>query len=272
MDDPSPEPPPLPPNAERSKSGTPIYRYNLPTEKPEIVTGDPSLIKAIDRHIEKHLGEPAWVFHEIVSTTIHVDIHVCPPTAERPFYTLVTSGMAERPMKAPPQASECEFAELCVCLPPDWPGLAETKLYVIPGDDSDHPWNDERHYWPVRMLKWLARFPHEYRTWIWHGHTAHNGNPATPFAPNTQMCAAMLDVNPQLPEDFHHLRVGDRDVAFFTVYPLHEDEVRYKLDHGYKAFTDKLEAAGITAVIDPARRSVVAPPPKSKPWWKFWPR
>jgi len=267
MSDELPDEPEPQQNVQRSKSGTPIYRYERPTEEQEIVGGDPSLIKAIERHIDRHLGGSAdWVFHEIVSTTIHVDIHMCPPTKERPFYTLVTSGMAERPMKAPPQASNCEFAELCICLPPNWPGLGD-QYRSMSTQDKAHPWKDERNYWPIRTLKTLARFPHEYKTWLWFGHTTHNGNPPEPYAPGTKLCAAMVDFNPLLPKEFHKLSVGDRDIAFMTVYPLYEEEVQFKLDHGYKAFIERMDAANFTAVIDPNRPSIVRPP---KPWWKFW--
>ncbi len=253
--------------ANTSKAGTSIYKYETPAEKPEVVHGDPLLIKAIEKHIDLHLGGASdWVFHEIVSTTIHVDIHIVPPTEERPFYVLVTSGMAERPMTSPPEAEGCEFAELCICLPPDWPGLSEKARTQSP-QDADHPWKDENNYWPIRTLKSLARFPHEYKTWLWFGHTTHNGNPPEPYSPGTRMCAAMVDFNPLFPKDFHKLSVGDRDIAFLTIYPLYEEEVQYKLDHGYDAFIAKMDAANVTAVIDPQRPSFIRP---AKPWWKFW--
>lgn len=48
------------------------------------------------------------------------------------------------------------YAELMICLPPDWPVKS--------------PMSDRRAYWPVRLLKTIARLPHEYHTWIgaWH--------------------------------------------------------------------------------------------------------
>lgn len=38
-----------------------------------------SHLDAISAHIEHHLGPVSTVLHEIVSDTVHVDIHVVPP-------------------------------------------------------------------------------------------------------------------------------------------------------------------------------------------------
>jgi hypothetical protein len=181
--------------------------------------------------------------------------------------------MAERPMRQPEGVSGCEFAELCVCLPADWPGLGDAGRGPSPGDPN-HPWRDERHYWPLRWLKVLARFPHDYQTWLWAMHTMPNGDPPRPFAPGTGLCGMMLVPNPLLPEAFEELRVGDREVRFWTLMPLHADEMQFKLDHGAEALLEAFAEAGVTPLIDNARPSVLArrppTPPAKKPWWKLW--
>ena len=60
------------------------------------------------------------VFHELISDQVHIDLHWVKPTAERPFHTLVTSGMSNLPMTTPPGAEEVRYAELSICLPADW--------------------------------------------------------------------------------------------------------------------------------------------------------
>lgn len=60
------------------------------------------------------------VFHEIISDKVHIDIHVVAPSKKFPWYTLVTSGMSDVPMRAPEQYPDLAFAELFLCLPPDW--------------------------------------------------------------------------------------------------------------------------------------------------------
>ena len=65
---------------------------------------DDVLIDAITEHIESYydgFGEDAIVLHEVISELVHIDVHVVKPTDERPYYTLITSGMAERPMTVP---------------------------------------------------------------------------------------------------------------------------------------------------------------------------
>lgn len=74
------------------------------------------------------------------------------------------------------------YTELCIFLPANWPLESE------PYQTIEETFKDENNYWPLRWLKKLARFPHEYNTWIGRGHTIPNGEAAEPFAarPNTR--------------------------------------------------------------------------------------
>ncbi len=258
----APDPPPR--ATERSKSGQPIYRHAEREREFEHAHGDPTLIRAVGEHVERHLGRTEWVLHEITSDLVHVDVHVVPPGPQREFYTLVTSGMSERPMTRPDDVEGCEFAELVACLPPEWPGLIGTDR-GRPTSDPDHPWRNERNYWPIRWLKFLARFPHAQDTWLWYGHTIPNGDPPAPFAADTKLCCIMLAPNPLLPEAFHTLRVGDRDVAFWSLLPLYQGEMQYKLDRGAEALLDLFDRKRIYPIIDPHRPAAV-----QRRWWKFW--
>jgi len=257
---------------ERTGAGDPIYRHEPGTRELEIAPGDESLIDAVSDHVNKHIGEPTWVWHEIISDLIHIDIHLVAPTEGRPYHTLVTSGMSERPMKPPAEVSECEFAELTLSLPAGWPGLAPqgAKPKVM---DEDHPLRDEANYWPIRWLKMLARLPHEYETWLWRGHTVPNGEPAEPFAPNLGFTGWMLMPSMVGGEPFRTLRVGDRDINFFAAWPLYPEEMQYKLDHGTDALLDRFIAAGIEPIpefIDPQRPNACALSKRRKrKWWPF---
>ena len=133
------------------------------------------LWKNISQH---HFGSFEQVFHELVSPDIHVDICVIPPSEERDYYTLVTMGMGAHRMKVPEELAEyqLERAELAIALPPDWK-LDEASL------------EDERWYWPVGLLKVLARLPITSDTWLGWGHTM---DKQTPFAESTALCAAIL--------------------------------------------------------------------------------
>src|ERR1019366_7903681 len=104
--------------------------------------------------IFKNTLDPSVMFFMNSSPILsHVDIQVVLPTPERAFTTLITSGMSDRPMTTPKGQESRAYTELVLSLLQDWP-LDEDSL------------RDERFYWPIRLLKTLARFPHEYKTWI----------------------------------------------------------------------------------------------------------
>ncbi|HEX2078893.1 MAG TPA: suppressor of fused domain protein [Longimicrobium sp.] len=229
---------------ELSESGAPIYRYEAPSDEETISGGDGDLIQAVSDHVERHLGPVTQVFHEIVSPTVHVDVHWVAPSRRRPWHILATSGMAERPMNVPEELAEWAFAELVVALPASWPIGMEA-------------FQDEANYWPIRWLKILARFPHEYNTWLGHGHTMPNGDPPEPFAPSTRLCGMMLAYPAQYPEGFDTLVVSPgKTLHFWSLLPLYAEEMDLKLREGADALLERMDRAGVMEVVDQARPNV----------------
>ncbi len=172
MDDPS-QP------TEFTPGGDPVYRYKEPEKSFDLAIGDPEHIKAISGHIEKHLGKPTSVFHELLSDVVHIDIHIVPPRPQRNFYTLITSGMSKLSMNAPAGSEKWAYGELLLCLPANWP-LRDEDL------------KNENNYWPLRWLKYLARFPHKYKTFLSAFHSMPNADPPEPIASNTKFIGVML--------------------------------------------------------------------------------
>ena len=221
----------------------PTYRHGEP--KPfEFAIGDSENIEAISAHIEQWIGKPASVFHELVSDKVHIDVHVVPPSEKFPWYTLVTSGMSDLPMAAPEEKPEWAHAELYLCLPPDW---------KLDGDEAQ----DERFSWPIHALKFLARFPHQYDTWLWYGHTIPNGDPAQPVNASTKLCGFIL-LNPHcVPAGFHELKIDEeKTIRFFALVPLYQDELSLKLRKGAEAFEKALVDAGYSELLKVDRKSV----------------
>jgi hypothetical protein len=236
-----------------SESGTPIYRYNEPKKDFELAIGESESLEQIGKHIAKHIGEAATVYHEIISDQVHVDIHVIAPTRQRNYYTLVTSGMSDKPMAAPEQMKDCGYSELLMCLPASWP-LVEESL------------KDENNYWPIRWLKILARFPHEFDTWIWLHHTLPNGDPPVPYAANTRFCCAMLSFPILFGEDFYKLRINDdKTIHFHSFLPLYREEMEFKLKHGFDSFLDRMKDIEISELLDLKRKNAV----KKRLFWPF---
>ncbi|HEX8086843.1 MAG TPA: suppressor of fused domain protein [Solirubrobacteraceae bacterium] len=231
---------------ESTPDGTRVLRHEVPVEgADELSGGDPALIEAVSAHVERHLGPVGQVYHEFISPTVHVDLLEVPATGERPFQVVVTCGMAELPMRPPETMAEFTHTELFALLPPDWPL-------------DDEALNDERNYWPLRTLKFLARVPHLFDTWLWVGHTIPNEDPPEPYAEGTELCGALLMPPMLVPEGFEVLERPDgAPIHFLLLMPLHADEMQLKLDKGLEALYDRFDAADLSPIIDPARPSTV---------------
>ena len=221
-----------------------IIRHRAPTEPPPLVAPHSDNLEAVEKHITTHLGDPANVFHELVSTTVHIDVHVVSPTPEKPWVSLVTSGMSDIPMTVPEGGEDWRFAELMIRLPADWPvGEEEFK--------------DERNYWPVRWLKKLARFPHEYQTWLSYGHSIPNGDPPSPLAPGLPFAGIVITPPWIGDEAFSTLYLNDgTPVHFWSLIPLHASEIEFKLKHGSDELFTRLAGAGASDLFNANRPPV----------------
>lgn len=234
----------VPAPVEESPGGSRIYRHQPRERDFEMAIGDSEAIEAISDHIERHVGEVAGVFHELLSDLVHVDVHMVEATRERPIHTLITSGMSDRPMIVPPEAAELEYAELMIYLPPEWPLTQEA-------------FEDEANYWPVRLLKTLARLPHEYDTWLGEGHTVPNGDPPEPYADNTKLVCALLTPPILEEEDFWLLETSpEKIIRFYAIVPLYQEEMDFKLRKGTDALLDRFQQQDVSPVVDVARPNV----------------
>ncbi|WP_299120929.1 suppressor of fused domain protein [uncultured Tenacibaculum sp.] len=229
---------------EKSESGSPIYRYKGSDKNIfEIASGESS-IDEISNHIEKYIGEIHMVFHEIISDQVHIDIHWVKPTKERPFHTLITSGMSDKPMNTPADIQDSSYTELSICLPENW------KI-------SEDSFKDEKNYWPIRWLTYLARFPHKYNTWLSYGHTIPNGNPPEPFAENTKLNTIVLLPSIIFNENFHCLRLENKSINFYSLIPLYEEEVNLKMKKGVEALFNGFDKHNISDILTIDRPNTV---------------
>ncbi|MDY4167542.1 MAG: suppressor of fused domain protein [Fournierella sp.] len=207
---------------------------------PEVYTEEE--MEAVEGHIQQYFGKFENVFHELSSPDIHVDICVVPPSQERDYYTLVTMGMGAHRMNVPEELAEykLERAELAIALPGNW------KL-------KHEDLKNERWYWPIRLLKTLARLPIVSDTWLGFGHTMDNEED---FAKGTKLCAAIL-TGPQDTEDGSEVCIlpSGEEVNFYQVIPLYREELEYKMEHDADALLDKME--GISFVVKPNRQDAI---------------
>lgn len=227
-----------------TEGGSRIIRHGNRKADYEGAVGSEETVERIGKHIEEYIGPVENVYHEVVSDLVHLDLYHVSPSDDRPFHTFVTCGMSDRPMSPPAGVSDRRYAELTLLLPPDWPV-------------SQEAFQDESWYWPLRLLKMLARFPHEYQTWLWMDHTIPNGDPPEPFDPSTELCCALLSAPSSLPKEFSTLRIdARRQVAFLSLLPLYKEEMDFKLSKGSDKLLRRLSDAGVTDVLDARRENV----------------
>ncbi|MED1782784.1 suppressor of fused domain protein [Brevibacillus fortis] len=232
-------------NGEKAKDGTTIYTYD------QQATSEPpapmEYVEEIGNHFETvFAGRESSVFHEIISDTIHIDVNVMSPTEEEPFWVLYTNGMSDLPMTIPDEIQEqmeesIDRAELMIFLPASWE-LTQESL------------EDENNYWPIRLMKQLARFPHQYNTWLGYGHTIPNYQEYEPYADGTGLNGVVLF---QLSEEISVIPTKDgNNIHTYFLIPLYKEEMEYKLEHGMDALLDKLfELDDDALILNPNRRN-----------------
>ncbi|SPT71347.1 Predicted O-linked N-acetylglucosamine transferase, SPINDLY family [Anaerobiospirillum thomasii] len=229
--------------------GTQSEPFGLVMNDEGVETYSQEEMAQIEEHISKTFGDFEKVMHELISPDIHVDICVVPPSDRRNYYTLITMGMGAHRMNVPEELASynLERAELAIALPPDW------KL-------DDASLHDEKWYWPVRLLKSMARLPIYSETWLGFGHSLDNEKP---FADNTQLCAAMLTgLEDTLDDGEICILSDDLEINFYQVIPLYREEMEYKMTHDADSLLEKM--AGISFIVDPYRKNAIEKSTKEK--------
>lgn len=231
------------PAQEMSSGGTRLIRHKEPDKQTEGVAYLPeNEMEAIENHIEKYVGPISNVLHEIVSETVHIDICIVNPTKDNNFYTIFTMGMSALPMNAP--KPEFQYSELFICLPPDW------KL-------SENDLKDENNYWPIRLLKTLAKLPHEYNDWLFYGHSMPNGDPAEPFASNTKLSNVIILEPFVINDSIINLEVNRKIIYFFPLFPLYDKEMSYKLETDSDKLIALLRKNKVTEILNISRKPIL---------------
>lgn len=229
-------------------------------------THDRSERNKIEEYLEAQFGEPLTIMHDKGDQLVHVDIYVYPTTEERPFGMMITSGMSERPMDAPPEAWKvcwpidpnkippekrgilsCKYAELVVKLPPDWP-------LPKPGEQLK---NDE-YFWPIEELHHLIYYVHRERQWFWDGHTMRSRDDGSlAFAPNTKLAGWVFLHPPHFPPPFGMLKINDsKAICFLQIVPAYIEEIQYAMQYSTKKLFEKFRQENIPDFIAINRKNV----------------
>jgi tetratricopeptide (TPR) repeat protein len=192
-------------------------------------------------HVKKYLGEldeSEEVYHETKSNYVHIDVIPVILQDKYPFNILVTMGMSAKPMNVPEEAEASKYAELVILLPKDWKLTAEF-------------WGNETYSWPISVIKHLAVFPHKNNTFFGYGHAISNGDPAKPYAENTELCYMFFDKPKILPKEFNHLKINDKKIIdFLCLVPIYREEFELKRVLGANALEIVFEDQVISQIVD----------------------
>lgn len=187
-------------------------------------------------------GRKTSVLHELLSDLVHIDVNIMSPTEDNNFYVIYTTGMSDLPMSLPEgyeDREDLKYAELYAFMPPTWnPGSEFRTTADIP--DSE--------YWIIHMIKYLARFPHEYSTWLGDGHTIPNGPDYEPIAGGTTMGGVVLK---QLGQSLECIETDDgKKIKLLMLIPAYQEEIEYKLKYGMQKLDEVFAEKNIPLVID----------------------
>ncbi|MBR0117783.1 MAG: suppressor of fused domain protein [Prevotella sp.] len=213
--------------AEKDNDNIPQYSYS-----------EEEMDKVSD-YIKQQYGEFDIVAHELVSPDIHCDIAIVPPTDDQPYYKLVTMGAGAFKMNVPEdlKSDVYERAEYVVFLPADW-NIKSDK---------------EEDYWPIRMLKTVARLPVSMDDWLFYRHTVNLTDDESPVAENTGFNSCVLFISfgkGNKPVEPLKLDLSDKEVAFFQLVPLYPEELEFKLEHSFDELEDIMDDDLYDPVVD----------------------
>lgn len=219
-------------NGEKANDGTTIYTYGESANDDGYEPPAPmEYVEEIVAHFEEVFpGRNSGVFHELISDVIHIDVNIMEPTEEEPFWVLYTTGMSDLPMTIPDEIrsemdGNYDRAEVMMFLPASW-------------ELTENAFKDDNNYWPIRLMKQMARFPHDYNTWLGYGHTIPNFQDYEPYADGTGLNGVVFY---QLTEEVSVIPTKDgNQVHTYFLIPLYKEEMDYKLEHGMDALIDKL--------------------------------
>lgn len=169
------------------------------------------------------------VLHSTDAKAPHIDVYQFAPSANRPYWTLITGGMSDLRQPAVPK----ELAP-----------RAEILLYA-----------SEPSGWMFNVLKGLAEMPFDDDTFLHWWHSVPNGMPMT-AKPSLLTNFFFL---PPYCEDksFNQLRIDSDSVDMLWMVPITDAELAYKLENDGDALARLLWEHNTSQVIDESRRSVV---------------
>jgi Suppressor of fused protein (SUFU) len=187
-----------------------------------ILTNFDSRSERFQRHVAAYIGEIDMCLE---MPEVHSQVLVVGPNPEvgRNFYTCVTAGISDTPMKAP--KGEEKHIELLLCLPGSWQMSQE--------DFTENLDN----FWPIALLMQLSEYVVNENTWLGLDHTIPNGEA---LGSNTKMSGVLIGVPFAFDKNLLKLRINfTKTVCFLQIFPMYEKEIAYSMNNGVERLWDK---------------------------------
>jgi len=194
--------------------------------------GTPNMMKR-DETFERLFGKYERAWHEKTVESPHIDIYCFPPgPGGRDFFTLATAGMSDRAMNVPHEA------------PQEYPRRIELVFYCA---------EPRTEY--AQLLRGLAHFPFDEKTWIGPGHTMETASIALLGCKDVE--ALLFIPSPIMPDDsLPCALVLDGDpVSLLWVVPVTMAECALIKENGlYETMMHLFNKQGRPYVFDPCKR------------------
>lgn len=214
----------------------------MPEKEGVVIMSLPPYFKAIEKHLDNYFDkdDEIVVFDEIYSPDFHLDIYWVKANQKRNYHILMTNGVSSKPMNSPNKDFN-SFIELVMLLPDTW------QL-------ENDQWKKENNYWPIESLKSMGRYPHENNTWLGFGHTVPEGEDKKIVS--TDFVATLLLKSKSLPMKFQLIPFKKRFIDLYLLFPIYEEEYRFKKENGTNKLIDKFKENQISDIINIQRKNV----------------
>ena len=205
-------------------------------------------LQLMDSHLSKfYTNSEISVMHEIFSLdTLRIHVYMI-NSDKHPFNILLTSGMSSIEMNLDEDDQDrdkLKFAELMVLVPKEMEFGSN-----LPSDSPDS--------WVMDMLKDTARFPHHYDTWLQTGHTVQAQYDLSPYSGQTEFAGVVVLPSFLFNSDFTKIKTSDSVINIYTLFPLYNNELEFKIANGYNALAKILEESDIDFTINNKRANLL---------------
>lgn len=209
-------------------------------EKEPLQEYRPEEREAVLAHIRSVYGEQIFIWEDAHPVGIRCDVVCVPPTAERPYITLITLGMGALTQEIPEDVTaDVRHCELILALPEDWPLTSTEPKDMV----------------PLGMLNAIAHRPlFVPGNWLAFGVSLDMGAAFAPESPfEGVVCAAPQGLTEEKTMEAARLTLpGGETVNFYQVIPLYKEELRYKEKWGFESLMESL-LSNVTFLYDPNR-------------------